>query len=429
MSISIRTLALTLALAAAAAASDAQDAPQQIPSPAPDSQKPDRPGLIRLGPIYLTPKLRIGPIGLDTNTLWIPEKQPVDFRAGGGPGLDIVVPMGPAKLILDGGVTYTYYVKHKDQRRLAGDGAARLSLERGRVHAKGEELYTRSFWRPSFEVDRRIVEDQWQTNGDLSVDLGRLSPFATVSGQRFEIPGGQEFLGTDLARTMSRSETIALAGFKYHLTGKTSLVVAGDDQLDRFRVLASRDADSNRIYGGFEVVSETRLEGRAVGGIRLFRLKGQAAEAGAHRRDPYANVQLRYRFGPRTYVEVQYVTDIAYSWFEVAGATPTEHTDSVFARLNKALWAGFDLNVFGTYMKFGTHGAITIVRDNGQRVTAVRNDTVEEGGADFGRWFRRLRIGVAAVYTNRVSTFSDFGIHGLLFGGTITYGPGLSWSR
>src|SRR5438105_7338225 len=370
MSISIRTLALTLVLAAAAAASEAQDAPQQIPSPAPDGQKTDRPGLIRLGPIYLTPKLRIGPIGLDTNTLWIPEKQPVDFRVGGGPGLEIVVPMGPAKIVVEGGATYTYYVKHKDQRRLAGEGTARVRIDRGRVHANVEEVYTRYFWRPNFEVDRRIVEDQWQTRGTLDLDAGaRLSLIPGLSTQRFDVPQHQTFLGTDLTQTMSYSETIALAGFKYHLTEKTSLLVAGDYQIDRFKFLTSRDADSDRIYGGLEIVSPTRLDGRAVGGVRLFRLKGQGGQTGAHRTDPYADVQLRYRFGPRTYLEARYLTDIAYSPFEVAGETPTNHTDTVYGRLNKALGAGFDINAFGTYMKLGTHGAITIVRDNGDRLT------------------------------------------------------------
>jgi hypothetical protein len=105
------------------------------------------------------------------------------------------------------------------------------------------------------------------------------------------------------------------------------------------------------------------------------------------------------------------------------------HTETFSVRMQKALWAGFDLIAFGTYMRFGTDGAITIQRAAGERVTDVRRDRVREGGLDLGHWFRRLRVGVATIYTDRESTFRDFGIHGLIVGGTVTYGPGLSWSR
>ena len=55
-----------------------------------------------------------------------------------------------------------------------------------------------------------------------------------------------------------------------------------------------RDTDSNRIYGGFEVQSQTRLSGRAVGGVRLFRPKNAAKWS--DRSGPYVDVNLAYRF-------------------------------------------------------------------------------------------------------------------------------------
>ncbi len=166
-----------------------------------------------------------------------------------------------------------------------------------------------------------------------------------------------------------------------------------------------------------------------MGGVRLLRFKDQPGVPGAHRTGPYADADLTYRFGPKTELQVRYLRDVSYSPFVVTGPTPTSEGDTVTLRLQKGLGAGFDVIGFGTYMTLGTNGTITIVRDNGERATAVRNDTIREGGLDLGHWFRKLRIGVAAVYTNRTSTISDFGIHGLLVGGTVTYQPGLSWSR
>jgi hypothetical protein len=69
-------------------------------------------------------------------------------------------------------------------------------------------------------------------------------------------------------------------------------------------------------------------------------------------------------------------------------------------------------------------GAITLVPRPAAPVTAVREDTVYEAGAELGYTFRsRLRFGAGAAYTERRSTFADLGIEGLLLGGTVTFTP------
>jgi hypothetical protein len=56
--------------------------------------------------------------------------------------------------------------------------------------------------------------------------------------------------------------------------------------------------------------------------------------------------------------------------------------------------------------------------------TAVRDDKVWEGGADLGFRFRsHYRLGFGVTYTDRRSSFDDFGIEGLLVGGTLKYIP------
>lgn len=411
------------------ATTSAENPPQTIPASSTRDESKTRPGLFRIGPLYLTPQLRIGPVGLDTNTLWIPSRQPIDFRAVGGPGLEIVVPMGPARLLIDGGASYTYYVKHKTERRWGGDGRAHLDWNRGKLEATAEESVRRDFLRPSFEVDQRIIQDQWQTTGTLAIARqSRLSTFIGVSTRRLSVPDHQEFAGTDLTRTLSRSEYLATFVPRVRLTSKTSFVLGADYEVDRFKFETARDADSNRMFGGFEVRSPTRLDGRLVGGVRLFRLKGTSSQAGTHTTAPYIDAELEYRFGAKTRLGIRYLRDLGYSAFNVQADTPTLTNETAGVVLNKDLWWRFNLRAFGTYGQLRTAGAITIVRDAGQTVTDVRHDTIREGGLDFGYQFRGgLRIGMAAVYTNRTSTFEDFGIHGLLVGGTITMG-GLSYA-
>ena len=53
-----------------------------------------------------------------------------------------------------------------------------------------------------------------------------------------------------------------------------------------------------------------------------------------------------------------------------------------------------------------------------------RNDRWREAGADLGYAFwTRLRIGLAATYSERRSPIADLGIEGLLLGATVTFIP------
>src|SRR5690242_6400106 len=74
--------------------------PADTPSGTPDTphlplgeHRAEEPGLVHLGPFYLTPLLRIGTVGLDTNVFYTPSDRQVDVSGSGGPGLRIVVPV------------------------------------------------------------------------------------------------------------------------------------------------------------------------------------------------------------------------------------------------------------------------------------------------------------------------------------------------
>jgi hypothetical protein len=404
----------------------------QEPSPPPEtptafpvaavSQAGERPGRFRVGPFYVTPTLKIGNIGLDTNVLYTSTDRQTDITASGGPGLRIVLPLGhSARLFTEGGAYYTYFVRTESQRKLGGNGQAGLEWTANRFKLKLAETYERSYNRPNFEVDRRVLQDRLGTIGELSIrTVGRLHLRTEVASQRIDVPDNQNFLGADLRRTMSGESHKAVLGLALGLTPKTSLLVEGDYQLDRFRFDTTRNADSNRIYGGFEIKSETRLSGRAVGGIRLFR---PSELSGANRQEPYADVQLSYRLGPRTVLSASYTRDLAYSVFSVANAASVLANEAVGARLEKGLVGRVELFVWVRYYRLLSAGPVTVEQE-GTPVTAVRDDKVREAGADLGYRFRsKLRIGVAAVYTERRSTFKDFGIQGLLVGGTVSFDP------
>lgn len=410
------------AIVAACASGPSSAAAQEGYAPAEPEPPGTRPGLFRLGPFYLTPKLHIGTLGLDTNVFYTATDRRTDFTASGGPGLEIVLPMRLLRLTVEGGANYVYFARTASQRKLGGDGKGRLGWARGRVRGGVEEEYLRTFQRPSLEVDRRLLQDRWTSRVDLALRTPHFGIRTALSRERNEVPPDQEFLGTDLRRTLDREQRRALLGLEYRLSAKTSLIVEGDYQEDRFTFEDARDADSDRVYAGFEIDSTTRLSGRAVGGVRLFRPRNLPGVP--DQQVPYADASLTYRFGPRTFMSARYGRDLAYSAFDIVGASPTLTSEIYEARLEKGLWGRLDLQGFGRLTRLTTSGAITIVREPGNAVTAVRDDKVREGGADLGYRFRnRIRIGIAAVYTQRRSTFADFGIQGLLVGGTVTYTP------
>jgi hypothetical protein len=396
-------------------------------APSDSLDRPERPGLYRAGPFYLTPRLRIGTIGLDTNVFYSATDRQTDFTASGGPGLEVVLPVKSSLLLsAEGGVDYIYFLRTTSQRRLAGDGKGRMDLLGARAAAGVEGSYRRSFSRPNFEVDRRIVQDQQQGRVDGHVEVGeRLDLRGEATATRLDVPDGQDFLGADLRRSMSRDTYLGRVTTAYRLTPKTSFLLEADHQVDRFLLDGSRDADSNRLGGGFEVVSATRLAGRALGGVRSFRLRPFGGGPRPEEvREPYAVVDLTYHFGPRTRFGVAYNRDLQYSAFTAVSGAPTIRIEGYRVRFDKGLVGALDLRLFGGLTKLRSDGPVRVAIGPGQTVTAIRDDEAWEGGADLGYTFRRhLRIGAAASYTERRSTIDDFGIEGLLVGGTITFTP------
>jgi hypothetical protein len=383
--------------------------------------------MFRAGPFYFTPRLRIGTIGLDTNVFYTPTERQTDFTSSGGPGLEIVLPIrSSARFSVEGGIDYVYFLRTESQRRLAGDGQARLDVSGPRAELGLEGGYRRTFSRPNFEVDERIVQDETRVLGEGHVELGERVELRPEAGaRRLDVPDGQEFGGADLSRTLTHDSFLGRLTLAYRLTLKTALLLEGDYEVDRFPHDDSRDADSNRAGLGFEVRSTTRLSGRAVGGVRSFRMRtGVAAPAETNAVEPYAQVDLTYAFGPRTSLQAIYNRDIQYSAFDPVTGRPVIHMQTYRLNLQKGLVGALDVRLFGGLTKLRSDGVVRIEVAPDETVVGVRDDDAWEFGADLGYTFRgHLRFGAAASYTERISTFDDFGIDGLLVGGTITFTP------
>ncbi len=384
---------------------------------------PKRPGKFRVGPFYLTPTLHLGPIGVDTNVFYTPTDRITDFSASGGPGLDLVLPLGASGQFFAGGeLDYLYFVKSESQRRLRGSANGGFDFKGTRTLFHLEEYFAQTFGRPNYEIDDRISQEEEGTNLDLKRKLfGRIAIRILGRRARFDTEGDAEYLGNDLTPTLTRNQYILGGGIDYALSVKTSFVVEGDQEWHRFPLEASRDADSNRLWAGFRTDGTALIAGQALVGYLWFRPK---ATPGFELRRTIADVTGTWSISPKTQISFIYARGLEYSAFETSGQTPTLFNERFGLRIQKALVGHLDVRLFGRITRFQTDGDITVDIPDEGTVTAPRDDKAREAGLDLGYWFgTRARIGVVATYVDRNSTISYFGIDGLVVGASVQVNP------
>ena len=395
---------------------------QAPPGPAgagPSDEVPARPGLFRLGALYLTPYLQLGSLGIDTNVFYSPTDRQTDFTASGGPGLEIVRPFGrESRLRLDGGLDYLYFARTESQRKLNGYGTAQLDLVGVKTRLFIEERYASSYGRPNFEVNERVQQETEGTRGFLRRNLGDRFALALFGERKRTTTDSQDYLGTDLGDTLTEDRYRAGGELRLAVSVKTQVVGGGEREWYRYPRLPERDGDSIKVYGGFRTDDTALIVGQALLGYQWFRL-----DTGGERSGLYANVDAAWNIAPKTKLGARYRREIDYSAFATTGPTPTNLNETVEAYLDKVLARNLYFRLFGRLGTLASDGEITIVTPDGIE-TAVRDDRVREAGAEFGYQFRtRVRIGVTATYTTRESAFETFGVEGLLAGLTVRYNP------
>jgi hypothetical protein len=422
---SLRIVAAAAVMAAAPTMAGAlQQPPAGPPGPEPTPNTKPRPGLLHIGPFFVTPKISLGSVGVDTNVFYSPTDRRTDLTATGGPGLEIVLPIRDSfRLVADGTVNYLYFLRTRSQRRFGGTALGKFEWKGGRTDFTVQETYTRSFSRPSYEVDRRVEHIQESTRAELRRKLfGRTSLLTSGERSNTRVPPGETFLGTDLGRTLSDNTWHAGVALEYGLTEKTAFVVEGSGDWHHFPSAPERDGRFDHGRAGLRTSSTTLVSGSVMVGMGWFHLKRRAAE---ELRYISAEADVTWHVSPRTRLGGSYFRGPRYSAFDGQGATPTVKTEVFGAKVEKELLGRrLDLILRGTIVRFLSDGPITVVFDGAGAQTGVRDDTVRTGLADLGYRFRpRLRIGVVASYTARSSTFADLGIRGLIVGGTLNFSP------
>lgn len=381
----------------------------------------EAPGRFAVGPFFITPLFQVRSLGVDTNVFYTSVHRRTDFTASGGPGLEVVLPGSPLRFELEGALNYLYFLRTTSQRRFGGVARTRMAWQAGRLQAEIEQGYSRSFERQGFEVDERVLREAWLTHASTVLRLGRLLVETSVAREENNVPEEHTFLGTDLRTTLSRERFTVVAGLRYRLTTKTSVLVAGDTQTQRYPFGPGRDNDSNRLYVGINLESRSRLSGRAVTGVRWLRPRDRSV---GDERAIYANVGLTWHFGPRTRVHGRLVRDLAVSAFSSDTKLPSFVQLDQELRVERDLTHALDAGLFAQRVRLEARTPVTLSQPESGSQTLKRDDRLWRMGATIGyRFRRRLRVAVIAGITTRESNFADLGIRGLLLGAEVNFVP------
>jgi hypothetical protein len=380
--------------------------------------------LLHVGPFYITPTLRLGAIGVDTNVFYTPTDRQTDATASGGPGLEIVLPIRESvRFVTSGTANYLYFVRTRSQRRLSGSAFGRLEAKGGRTEVSVQETYARSYGRPNYEVDRRIVQTQESTSASLRRKLfGRISLVAVGERSQSKVPPDETFLGVDLSRTLSDRVYRGGPTVEYALTPKTAFLVDGKRELHRFPSASVRNGHFDSARVGLRTSSTTLLSGLVMVGVGRFHFD---AAPSSDRQFATAEADVTWHVSPRTRLGGSYERRLAYTAFDTLRDAPIIRLEVYGAKVEKELVGRrVDLRLTGNITRFVGDVPVTLTSADGTRHTAIRDDRVRTGLADLGYRFRsRLRVGVSAGYASRTSVFSDLGINGLILGGTLNFSP------
>jgi hypothetical protein len=384
-----------------------------------------RPGKYQLGPFYLTPHLRFGPISYDSNVFYSATEVQDDVIVAMGPGLDIVLPANNVwRFYANGGLDYLYFVRTASQRRFVGEAAAGVLGQGARTELSLEESYRDTYGRPGYDVDERVQQTEEAT--ELLLDrglVGRLRLGLRGFRERATTDSDQDYLGTDFASALTVDSYLVAAELGLGVSVKTSLVARGEYGWNRFPVDPARDNDRGLLAGGVRTDATALIAGRALVGRRSYRPKG----AQGTRSLTYVDVDATVG-SSRTRVGGGYTRDLQDAFFLPEDGFPAQLVETKTLKLEKRLSARFDLRAFGRETTYKTESPITIVPSDGPPQTSVRNDKNRDAGLDLGyRFGSSFRVAITATYRDRDSTFSTFNVEGLLVGFNAQLNPDLPW--
>jgi hypothetical protein len=370
---------------------------------------------VRVGPLWVDPRLAVTNIGVDTNVFNQPDSEnpESDFTMTIAPSADLWLPAGRTWLFGVVREDVVWFKEFASERSLNSvlRGGWLVPLTRLSFNVGTGWTHTRE--RPGFEIDARAERDERQFNGAAEVLTFARTRFG-VRGERrrFEYDEGQMFDGADLREELSRTNDAFAFTTRYELRPLTTLAASVSREQDRFLYSPLRDSDTRRVEAGLEFDPSALLRGTARVGYRDF---DPADPALAGYSGLTASADIAYVALDALRVGFQAGRDVEYSYDE---KQPYYLQSGFNASLTVQIYGPFDLGGrYGTQrLSYETRGGATGLED--------RVDRVHTYGGSVGLHLGRdLRIGFNLDHQERISELPNRAYDGFRYCASVTYGP------
>ena len=368
---------------------------------------------VRIGPLWMNPRIQLTNLGVDTNVFNTPSGQAQkDATATLSPATDVWLRVGPSWLQFTVREDLVWFQKYADERSANTSDAVKWKVTLNRLNVTAKETYLRTRDRPGFEIDLRALRSEY--GSQLAIDYrGLAQTFFGVTGayQKVDYDKDDVFLGENLHDELNHTTMTAGVYVRQQLTPLTQVSATVDQEQDRFEFSSLRDSNSTNVAFNVTFDPHALIRGTATVGYQHFHplVAGLPDYVGAT-----ALGDLTYTLMGVTRFQAQFKRAIGYSY----DITQPYYLESgIIGSVAQQVYGPVDVIARGGY-------SLLAYRDRGGVIISApdRSDYVHSYGGGVGYHIGKdLRIGFDVDQQHRLSAVVDRRYDDLKYGTSISY--------
>ena len=369
---------------------------------------------MRMGPLWMNPRLELKNLGVDTNVFNEPDDQnpKSDFTFTLTPRITMWLRMGRSWLQADVAEDLVYFQEYTDQRSANEHYGLKWRLPLNRLAFSIAPTYSSTNDRPGFEIDERVHHTDWGGTAAIEVrafpktSIGMSATYANIT-----YDPNASYDGSMLALELDRTETSAAFTVGHQLTPLTKLGLSVGQEHDRFPHSPLRDTESTQAAGSVTFDPHALVRGSASFGYRNFRPVDPTLEGF---KGFTAHGDLSYTLLGATRFGVQFSRDVDYSY---------DVNQPYY--LQSAITGSVDQQVFGPFDAVARAGTAKLAYQDRSGVAVAVSNRVDYNntyGGGIGYHFSGgLRLGFNIDYYHRITDVTQRRYAGLRYGTSATY--------
>jgi hypothetical protein len=267
---------------------------------------------VHVGPLKLNPAVTIRDFGVESNIFNESVNPKSDFTTTLSPEVDAWMRLGHGRLQAKTRVDFVYFADYAEERSANTYTRLTYDLPLGRFDPYVSNEFLKTNERMNLEIDARARRSENATSAGTTIRISKKTSAAfEVRRTIVRFDSGSEFLGTDLATVLNRTDDGLRTAFRYALTPYTTVVGAYDTQRTTFLLAPERDTNSSRVGAGVEFGVRALINGSMYVGQQTFSLTDPGIPAF---QGPIASINMAHVFAGSTRVSFSLDRNIVYSF-------------------------------------------------------------------------------------------------------------------